>query len=147
MQHNKIIPYHNFVLRNLLQRKEPIDKSALSAELKVYVKILSDIYEADGILFHNHKVIVPTEWRSDMLKRIHEGHLGMDKCKALGRSTLYWPGMYQDIENVVSRCITCNGHCRQQQHESLLPHPVSEFPSGRRQELISLRCMVKTTFL
>jgi len=56
----------------------------------------------------------------------------MGKCKALGHSalTLYWPGMSQDIENVVSRCITCNGHRRQQQHESL-PYFLSRLHTPR----------------
>ena len=115
-------------LCQLLQQDEPVDKSKLIGELYVYNKIIPEIYEVDGILFHNHKVIVPTELRWDMVKRIHEGHLGMDKCKALGRSTLYWPGMSRDIEHVVSRCTICNAHRRQQQHETLLPHPVPEYP-------------------
>ena len=63
-----------------------------------------------------------------MLKRIHEGHLGMDKCKVLARTTLYWPGMSRDIEDVVSRCVICNSHRNQQQRETLLPHSVPEYP-------------------
>ena len=41
-------------IRQLLQSDTRLDKSALSAELKAYAKVLSDIYEADGILFLNH---------------------------------------------------------------------------------------------
>ena len=50
-------------LRDLLQQDEPVDRSRLSGELKVYDKTIGDIYEADGILFHNQKVIVPMELR------------------------------------------------------------------------------------
>jgi hypothetical protein len=115
-------------LRELLQSSTQLNKSALSCELKAYSKVVSDIYEADGILFLNHKIIVPHALRPDMLLRIHEGHLGMDKCKALARTTLYWPGMARDIENLVARCGICNAYHRKQQQEPLLPHPVPERP-------------------
>lgn len=115
-------------LRELLQSDTHVDKMALSHELKTYAKVLSDIYEAEGVLFLNQKIIVPHALRSDMLLRIHEGHLGMDKCKAMARTTLYWPGMARDIENLVARCGICNAYHRKQQQEPLLPHPVPERP-------------------
>ena len=34
----------------------------------------------DGVIVKGFKVVVPTSLRSDMLKRIHEGHLGIVKC-------------------------------------------------------------------
>ena len=115
-------------LRTLLSNGDHNDKAALSPEVKQYSKLITDIYEIDGILFLNNKIIVPTELRSDMLRRIHEGHLGMDKCKALARTTLFWPGMSRDIESLISRCSVCNAHCRKQQKETLLPHPVPDLP-------------------
>jgi len=118
-------------LRSKLRSGELSSERSLSGELRVYAKIASDIYEADGILFHNSKVIVPAELRGDMLKRIHEGHLGMDKSKSLARTTLYWPGMSRDIENLIARCSTCNSCRRQQPSEPLLPYSVPDYPWQR----------------
>jgi len=70
----------NDVLSNfrvLMQADDAVDKQTLSPEPKVYAKFLPEIFEADGILFYNNKVIVPKELRPDMLKRIPEGHLGV----------------------------------------------------------------------
>ena len=125
-------------LRDLLQQDEPVDRSRLSGELKVYDKTIGDIYEADGILFHNKKVIVPMELRQDMLKRIHEGHLVMDNCKALARTTVYWPGMSRDIEDVVSRCVICNAINNNARHYF---HTQFQSTRGRKLELTSSRCM------
>ena len=88
-------------------------------------------YEADGILFHNSKVIVPVELCGDMLKRIHEGHLGMDKSKSLARTTLYWPGRSRDIENMIARCATCISCRRQQPSEPLMSYSVPDYPWQR----------------
>lgn len=92
-----------------------------------YGKFAQDIYELDGLLFVHGKLIVPSSMRSYMLKLIHEGHLGMDKCKSMAREILYWPGMNADIENVVAKCSVCNSYRRKQQPEPLLPHT----PPGR----------------
>lgn len=63
-----------------------------------------------------------------MLIRIHAGHLGKDKCKALARTTLYWPGMGRDTYNVASGGSMWNmqRYHRKQQQEPLLPYRVTK---------------------
>ena len=114
-------------LRVLMQADDAVNKQTLSPELKVYAKFLPEIFEADGILFYNNKVIVPKELRPDMVKRIHEGHLGVEKCKALARGLLYWPGITKDIENTVARCSVCIAHRPSQQREPLMSHSVPNY--------------------
>ena len=63
-----------------------------------------------------------------MIRRIHEGHLGIEKCKDLARAVMYWPGMTEDIENIVARCDTCLKFRRNNQKEPLKPHPVPQCP-------------------
>ena len=104
------------------------DMSLDNMELKTFVKFISDIYELDGLLFVHGKLIVPMSMRSEVLKLLHEGHLGIEKCKGLARSCIYWPGLSRDIEQFVAKCSTCNSFCRQQQKEPLLPHVVPELP-------------------
>lgn len=42
--------------------------------------------------------MVPLSLKPQMLKRIHEGHLGIVKCRRRARELLYWPNMHCDIE-------------------------------------------------
>jgi len=105
----------------LMQADDAVNKQTLSPELKVHAKFVPEIFEADGILFYN-KVIVPKELQPDMLKRIHEGHLGVEKYKAVARGLLYWPGITKDIENTVARCSVCIAHRPSQQREPLMSH-------------------------
>ena len=42
-----------------------------------------------------------------MLERIHEGHLGIVKCKRRARNSCYWPNMNTHIEDMVKRCEIC----------------------------------------
>ena len=52
-----------------------------------------EITVVNGILLRGNRIIVPTKLRAGMLKLIHEGHFGMEKCKRRARQCLFWPEM------------------------------------------------------
>ena len=60
-----------------------------------------------GVLFYSHRIFVPSSMRTEMITRVHEGHLGIEKNKRRARMCIYWPGMNKDIEDVVNACDTC----------------------------------------
>lgn len=45
--------------------------------------------------------------RSLILSKIHVSHLGIVKCKQRAKDVVFWPGMGKDIEEMISRCETC----------------------------------------
>jgi hypothetical protein len=87
-------------------------------------KFQDEIYEVNGLLFFGQKLIIPEKLRLDILRRIHESHLRMEKCKSRARAVAYWPGMSADIERLVAKCSTCLKHQRSNQNEPLNPHTV-----------------------
>ena len=111
-------------LMEFLRNGFPINKSRLSIELQQFQKLLPEMYELDGLLLHNHKLVVPKSMRSRMLDLVHEGHLGVEKCRALARQCLYWPGLSRDIDNIISKCAVCNAHRKNQPAQPLQPHPI-----------------------
>ena len=64
----------------------------------------------------------------EIKQRIHEGHLGQEKCKSRARQVVYWPGINAEISSMVSKCSTCLEHHSLQQNESLFPHEVPRNP-------------------
>jgi len=99
----------------------PSNNASLSSSLKQFRKIASEIYEMDGLLFVHGKIILPSSMRQIMQSIVHKGHLGIEKCKALARKSMYWPGMSRDVEMTVSKCTVCNAYRKQQPSEPLLP--------------------------
>ena len=87
-----------------------------------YWKFQDEIYEANGLLFFGQKLIIPEKLRPDILRRIHESHLGMEKCKSRARAVVYWTGMSADIERLVAKCSTCLKHQRSNHKEPLKPN-------------------------
>ena len=74
------------------------------------------------------RIIGPSSLREEMRQKIHLGHLGIEKCKARARSTLYWPGMINEIVDVVSNCGACMETRNYQAREELIPHDVPSNP-------------------
>ena len=54
----------------------------------------------EDVVFKGNRVVVSGTMRSHLL--IHEGHLGMVKCKQLARDVVYWPGINAHIKDMVS---------------------------------------------
>ena len=68
--------------------------------------------------------MVPTSLQLDTLDRLHCGHQGMTKCRSLVRTCVWWPGLSKQLEDLVSKCITCQ-KVLPEHVEPLLP---SSFP-------------------
>lgn len=104
----------------------PMDKSKVPHGAKPYWNCRDQIVEQEGLLFKGNKVIVPHILRSEMLKTIHNAHLGIEKCKSRARDVLFWPGMNAEIEDLVKKCQVCQDHQPRNMKEPL--HPI-EIPS------------------
>lgn len=65
---------------------------------------------ADGLLLKGDQIVIPTRLRKELLRILHEGHLGIEKTRRLARQTVYWPGMNCDIAAMINDCATCLTH-------------------------------------
>ena len=115
-------------LKKVVLEGWPDNKSQVKKGIAAYWDFREQISVHDGVLFKGERVIVPENLRSDMLKRVHQAHQGSEACKRRARELLYWPGMSQDIEEVVRSCSVCNLYSKSQCKEPLKPHEVPEGP-------------------
>ncbi|XP_041485958.1 uncharacterized protein K02A2.6-like [Lytechinus variegatus] len=106
----------------------PESKQQCPARIKQYWNIRSELSEADGIIFKGSKIVIPTSMRRYILNQVHEGHLGIEKCKKRAREVIYWPRINADITEMVQNCTSCLMYKPKQQAESLNPHAVPNRP-------------------
>ncbi|XP_061129807.1 uncharacterized protein K02A2.6-like [Syngnathus typhle] len=85
-----------------------------------FYPVRADLCVADGLLLRQNRIVIPQSMRQDMLQRIHEGHLGVEKCKRRAREAVYWPGINKDIEEMTQQCETCLKHHYKQTKEPML---------------------------
>ncbi len=62
----------------------------------------------DGCILWGRRVVIPEKLQGSMLEELHECHPGMCRMKALARSFVWWPGIDQDIEDMVRQCDSCS---------------------------------------
>ena len=70
-------------------------------------QIKHELSENDGILLKCNQIILPKELQNKAIEIAHQGHLGINKCKALLREKVYWPSMNKDIQNAIGSCFAC----------------------------------------
>ncbi|UYV66907.1 hypothetical protein LAZ67_4003288, partial [Cordylochernes scorpioides] len=85
------------------------DKYDIESEvdIKPYNRIKNEITIVRNCLFFGNRMIIPDSLREYVLKIIHENHIGVNKMKTLARSSVYWPGMDEQIEKLSKSCSTC----------------------------------------
>lgn len=115
-------------IRGFLTDGMPVNSNGLPTNLKAYRQILPELYETEGIIFKDRRMVIPASKQEELVKKLHASHMGIEKTKQLARQHYYWPGIDQDIESYVRRCSTCCQNRRRQPKQPLLPHPVPEYP-------------------
>ena len=108
-------------IQALLDGKSP-KNLPLDHPTKLYQNVWDDISIMDGLLIlGSQKIIIPQNGRDGILKALHIPHCGINKTKEQARQLYYWPGMSQDIENMVRGCMECQMNLPSLQKEPLVP--------------------------
>lgn len=74
------------VLKTQIAEGFPTHRKALKPILIPHWNIRNELSEANGLLFKGRQLIIPKTMQSSTLDLIHEGHLGIEKCKACARA-------------------------------------------------------------
>ena len=106
----------------------PERKSMVDPVIREYWSIKDEINVQDQFLLRWERLIVPATLRTEMLQKIHENHLGIEKCKRRARDILYWPGMNDQIAQMVARCEVCLTFRKSQQKEPMKGHQIPDGP-------------------
>ena len=65
------------------------------------------VHKTGLLLVDCKRILVPKASRPTILKAIHQAHPGLQRSLSLGRRHYVWPGMRNDIAQVVAQCDQC----------------------------------------
>ncbi|GFR80077.1 Pol polyprotein [Elysia marginata] len=99
-------------------------------QLKRYWTVKHELAINQGILMYRNRLVVPPTLREDILRRIHEGHQGVVKCRAFARTSVWWTNLSTEIEKLIGNCMTCE-KTRIVPKEPLNPKPTPSYPWQR----------------
>ena len=109
----------------------PDHKTLLPTELREYYPHRETLTENDGLIYVGQNILIPPMLQSDMLRKLHLSHQGIEKTKRLARQSIFWPGMSTQIEDLISKCPTCLKHRNSNRREPLHPHQLPSRPWER----------------
>lgn len=114
-----------------VRRGWPEYSGNVSQKVRAYMKVKNELSEVDGLLICGSRIIIPQSLRADILKRIHDGHQGLTKCRDRAKSSVWWPGLSAELKHTVMSCHTCQEQKQAQQKEPLISTPLPDRPWKR----------------
>ncbi|KAK9744355.1 Integrase zinc binding domain [Popillia japonica] len=124
----------NFAVQNTFEKiKEYVQKGwperkNCRRDILPYYKHRDYITIVDNMFTYQDRIIVPPHERKQCLKEIHSGHLGLNKSKARAKETVWWPGISQQITDMVNNCEECIRNSNMNHVEPMLPFSVETLP-------------------
>ena len=68
-------------LIEIIKRGWPETKAYVSNSTRMYWDVRDELSELNGIILRGERILIPTSMRKEMLERIHQGHMGIEKSK------------------------------------------------------------------
>ena len=98
--------------------------------LKPYWQQKQHLTVVKDILMFDSRLVIPPSLQLEVLDQLHQGHLGMTKCKGRAQISVWWPTISSQIESMVNKCSTCSPY-RAVQKEPLIPLSFPNAPWDR----------------
>ena len=111
------------ILKYTMQQGWPSSIKEVPSEIQPFWTFCEELIIEDGLLLKGTRIVIPSRKHDDILKQIHKGHLGLTKYKLQAKEAVYWPGLNEQLEQLILNCQLCLNYsqykCKQPPHMSL----------------------------
>nr|XP_037280719.1 uncharacterized protein K02A2.6-like [Rhipicephalus microplus] len=66
-----------------------------------------DFTVCENMLFMGRRLVVPAALCRDIVNLLHDGHQGVNRCLAVARGSVWWPGFNSQVKAAVENCPAC----------------------------------------
>ena len=102
-------------------------KGLVTLEMAPYWKVRASLTVCNQLLMYDHRIVVPKSLQEETKQKIHAGHQGIEKCRARVTSSVWWPGVSQQIAQTVQQCSECAKNFTPHK-EPLMTSQLPEYP-------------------
>ena len=103
------------------------EKQHVKGVIKPYYQFSGELSVQQGLLLKGTRLVIPTTMRLDILDKLHEGHLGITKCRERAKRSVWWPGLSKQLEDMILNCNVCIKE-RSNKVEPLIPSVLPDRP-------------------
>uniref|UniRef100_A0A182PWK1 RNA-directed DNA polymerase n=1 Tax=Anopheles epiroticus TaxID=199890 RepID=A0A182PWK1_9DIPT len=96
--------------------------------IKQYYGYRNELTIQDGLIFREHRILIPQSLRRKLSDRCHLSHNGIEATLKLAKANLFWPGMAGQIKEVISKCNICAKFADSQRNPPMLSHSIPILP-------------------
>ena len=82
-------------------------RGEVSKELMQYWTVGTELLYVDGLLLYRNRIVVPKKLQRETLQKIHSGHQGIFKCCERVLTSVWWPGVLQQLKDFIKTCVEC----------------------------------------
>ena len=115
-------------LERLIQTGWPEHIKEVSPPVRAYFHVRDELCVDNHIIFRGERCVVPTAMRKDVLKKIHEGHIGIEGSLRRAREYVFWPGMSAQVKDTIAKCDVCQSVGQKQCRETLVQTDIALRP-------------------
>ena len=95
------------ILKYTINQGWPSSIEEVLSEIQPFWTFREELTIEDGLILKGPRIVIPSKDQDAILKLIHEGHLGLTKCKLHAKETVYWPGLNEQWEKLILDCPLC----------------------------------------
>ena len=110
-------------LKAVILRGFPDHRGQLPDACKQYWQVCHNLTIEDDLIVYGCRLLIPLQIHREVLKQLHGAHQGMLRTKQRACLTVYWPGLDNEIDNMVSQCTQCQTHLPSHPKEPLVSKP------------------------
>ena len=97
----------------------PEHKHKCAEDIRSFYDYRESLTIIDGMIMKDKRIVIPFGLCEQALENLHRSHMGIVKMKERASTSMFWPNIYKDIENFLSRCRPCMSHKIKQTAEPL----------------------------
>ena len=106
----------------------PANRQDVILAARDFYDVRQELSVYDGLLLRGNRIVIPYAHRKQTLETIHQGHLGINKCRERAGQAVWWPGISKEITDAVSSCKFCLKKRPSHHAEPLVNTPLPERP-------------------
>ena len=96
------------LLTDLIEDGMPKTRNEMPVSIRQFHVYRHELSTTDGVAIYKDRVIIPPALRHAVLAALHAAHQGVSMMTARAETSIFWPGMTEDIAKVRNECDHCH---------------------------------------
>ena len=96
------------LLTELIVDGMPKTRNEMPVSIRQFHQYRHELSTTDGVAIYKNRIIIPPALRHAVLAALHAAHQGVSMMTARAETSIFWPGMTENIAKVRNECDHCH---------------------------------------